>query len=469
MIFLSSAQIEQIHRASLNLLASVGVRIDHPDIFERLCEAGAKGDPDGVTVRFPPSVVADSVEAAPRNITLADRRGGSVAVGADGGTVFWGGNALCIIRGKDRKEIEAADLAAFTRVLDSLGNVHAAVGTSISDYPPQVRDFVGFRILAENSTKHLRPVIFSSDGPRAIIEMAEVLADGAPLADHPIVSFGYSIVSPFHWTRSALDLFLITSGRRLPMMVNAEPLAGGTAPVTLAGALAQANAEALSGIVILQVLEPGRPCVFNLGFSHMLDMRSARATSGQIQDGMIAAAGAEIARYHGLPSASWISSDNFACDEQSALEKATTGMLHALAGVNIIWGIGQLETEVSLSPEQAVIDNELAAAMLRAQRGIEVTPETIAQEVARECAGTGDFLTHEHTLAHFRDEHIESTLPGRQRRQDWEAAGSPLLAQRAAERVAEILSTPSKPCLSDEQSTRLREIEEKWLRKLAPP
>jgi trimethylamine--corrinoid protein Co-methyltransferase len=200
----------------------------------------------------------------------------------------------------------------------------------------------------------------------------------------------------------------------------------------------------------------------------MLDMRSARATSGQIQDGMIAAAGAEIARYHGLPSASWISSDNFACDEQSVLEKATTGMLHALAGVNVIWGIGQLETEVSLSPEQAVIDNELASAMLRAQRGIEVTAETIAEEVIRECADTGDFLTHEHTLAHFRDEHIESGVVGLHRREDWEAAGYPTLTERAAEQVEEILSAPSEPCVSQEQSARLREIEEKWIRKLAP-
>ncbi len=469
MSFLSSAQIAQIHTATLNLLESIGVKIDHPDVFGKLCEAGANGDRDGITVRIPRSLITESIEAAPRNITLADRRGGLTEVGADGGTVFWAGNALCIIRGQERKEIAAADLAEFTRVLDSLDNVHAVVGTSISDYPPQVRDFVGFRILAENSTKHLRPVIFSSDGPLAIIEMAEVLNDGVPLADRPIVSFGYSIVSPFHWGRSALDLFLSTSGRGLPMMVNAEPLAGGTAPATLAGALTQANAEALSGIVILQVLEPGRPCVFNLGFSHMLDMRSARATSGQIQDGLMAAAGAEIARYHGLPSASWISSDNFSCDEQSVLEKATTGMLHALAGVNIIWGIGQLETEVSLSPEQAVIDNELAGIVLRAQRGIEVTPETIAESVIRECAGTGDFLTHDHTLAHFREEHAESTLAGPQRRGDWVSAGSPTLGQRAAQRVQEILSKPSESCVSEEQSGRLREIEEKWIRKLAPP
>jgi len=465
--FLAVPQIERLNRSSLNLLESVGIKVDHPDVVRKLAAAGAKTDADGVKIRIPPELVAECVVRAPRNIRLADRRGGCAQVGADGGTVFWGGNALCIARGRERKEIASADLAEFTRLLDALEHVHGVVGTSIHDYPPQTRDFVGFRILAENSTKHLRPVIFTGNGPLAIIEMAEVLAEGVPLSERPIVSFGYSIVSPLHWGRAAMELFANTSGRGLPMMVNAEPLAGGTSPVTLAGALTQANAEALSGIVILQVLEPGRPCVFNLGFAHMLDMRSALATSGRVQDALIAAAGAEIARYHGLPSASWISSDNFLCDEQSVLEKATTGMLHALGGVNIIWGIGQLETEFTLSLEQAVIDNDLAGIFLRAQRGIEVTPETIAEEVIRACAASGDFLTHEHTLSHFREEQIEGGLLSLQRREAWEAAGRPTLGERAAEKVKEILSRPREPTVTPEQLAQLREIEERWRRRLA--
>ena len=467
MDLLTPDQIAQIDEASLVLLETVGVKVDHPDVLQRLSRAGADLAPDGAAVRLPRALVAHSLDQAPRNLRLADRRGACVQLGADGGTVFWGGNALCIARGRDRTEIASPDLAQFTRLLDALDNVHAVVGTSLADYPPPVRDFVGFRILAENSTKHLRPVIFSPDGPLAILEMAEVLSGAASLSEQPILSFGYSIVSPFHWTRAALELFLRTSGRGLPMMVNAEPLGGGTAPVTLAGLLAQANAEALSGVVILQTLEPGRPSVFNLGFSHMLDMRSALATSGRIQDALIAAAGAQLARHHGLPSASWISSDNSLCDEQSVLEKATTGLLHALAGVNIIWGIGQLETEFTLCPEQAVIDNELAGILLRAQRGIEVTPDAIALEVIRECAASGDFLGHGHTLAHFRAEQTDTDLTSPLRRDAWLAAGAPTLGQRAARKAEDLLARQAEPPLDPDQSARLREIESTWLAKLA--
>jgi len=463
---LTHDEISQIHEASLDLLETIGVKLDHSEVFEKVCAAGAEGDCDGATVRMPRALVAQSIERAPRNIRLADRRGNCTQVGADGGTVFWGGNALCVAHGRERREIESTDLAEITRLMDALENVHGVVGTSIADYPPKVRDFVGFRIMAENSSKHLRPVIFSPDGPLAIIEMAQVLSDDLPLSERPIVSFGYSIVSPFHWTSAALELFLRTSGHGLPMMVNSEPLAGGTAPITLAGLLVQANAEALSGVVIMQVLEPGRPTVFNLGFAHMLDMRTAMATSGAVQDALIAAAGAQIARHHGLPSASWISSDNAMCDAQSVLEKSLTAMLHARAGINIIWGIGQIETEFTLSPEQAVIDDEMAAQLLRAQKGIEVSPETLALDVIRESVTSGDFLGHDHTLEHFRQEQIAGDLTAPKSRDRWLAEGGLGLVDRATGKANEILARPKAPTVTSEQSARLQAIEKKWLDKL---
>jgi len=466
MPFLTPDAIAQIHDASLHLLETVGVKVDHPTVFAKLRGAAADCDADGVTVRFPRDLVAQSVARAPRNIKLADRRGGCALVGADGGTVFWGGNALYLERHRQHVEITSAELARISRVMDALDHVHGIVGTSVADYPPVARDFVSFRVMAENSTKHLRPCIFSGDGPTAIIEMAEAISDGAPLSERPIVSFGYSIVSPCHWPRTALDVYLNTTGYGLPATVNAEPLGGGTAPVTLAGLLTQANAEALSGVVILQVLEPGRPSVFNLGFAHMLDMKVALATSGNVQDGMIAAAGAEIARYHGLPSASWLSSDNPICDAQSTLQRALTGVLHALGGVNIVWGLGQLETEKTLSLEQMVIDDEMIGQLLRAQRGIQVNEETIALDTLKQGLKTGDFLSLDHTLDHFREEVLPGDLLAPQRRDAWAAAGALDLVERASQRVDEILAIPQEPTLTPDQRVKLREIEGKWLKRL---
>ena len=237
MAFLTAENMDLIQRASLDLLETVGVKVEHPTVFRKLREAGARGDADGITVRFPKELVAQCMASAPRAAKFGDRRGGCAEVGADGGTVFWTGNALYLARGRQAVNITTQELATLSRLADRLDNVHAVVGTNIADYPPAVRDLVGFRVMAENSRKHLRPCIFTGDGPKAILEMAEVLGEGTPLAERPIVSFGYSIVSPGIWSRVGLEVYLNTSGHGLPAMVNAEPLGGGTAPVTLAGLL----------------------------------------------------------------------------------------------------------------------------------------------------------------------------------------------------------------------------------------
>ena len=119
MSLLTRDGIDQIHDASLQILETLGVKVDHTEVFDKLCAAGAEGDSDGVTVRIPRDLVKQSVAGAPRNIRLADRRGGCAEVGADGGTVFWGGNALCFARGKERKDIDSADLAEFTRLMSN--------------------------------------------------------------------------------------------------------------------------------------------------------------------------------------------------------------------------------------------------------------------------------------------------------------------------------------------------------------
>jgi trimethylamine--corrinoid protein Co-methyltransferase len=186
-----------------------------------------------------------------------------------------------------------------------------------------------------------------------------------------------------------------------------------------------------------------------------------------VQDGLIAAAGAELARYHGLPSASWLSSDNSSCDAQSVLQKALTGMLHAYHGVNIVWGLGQLETELTLSLEQAVIDDELAAWFYRVQHGIEVSEETIALAVIKEGIREGELLGHEHTLRHFREELPAGKLLAPQRRETWLEEGAHDLVARAHQRVEEILAQPAKPTLSPDKAAKLRAIEAKWMKRIA--
>jgi trimethylamine--corrinoid protein Co-methyltransferase len=296
--------------------------------------------------------------------------------------------------------------------------------------------------------------------------MADVLLDGKPLRENPILSFGFTIVSPLQWSHSALEVFRVSSGHGIPLMINSEVICGATGPVSLAGALVLANAEALSGVAIAQLLEPGRPVVFNLGFSHTFDMLVAETLTGTPEGALLGAAASRLAHFHGLPSASWMSTEAKAPDSQAACEKTMLGVLHALGGVNLIWGIGNLESTLTLCPEQAVIDDEIAAGILRIWRGIRVDEETMAVAAIKEMKQKADYLGSAHTYRHFKDELRVTQLMSRERWSVWENEGKRELIARAADRVETLLKNPPSDHLTGTQKEKLSRIEKKWLEKL---
>jgi trimethylamine--corrinoid protein Co-methyltransferase len=466
MFSLTSDQIDQIDRTSRRLLSDVGVRVDDEELRHQAFKAGAKPGRTNDGIFLPPQMVQEYLAFAPKTAHFADCRGQLSALEPGARPTFWTGAALNFVQGEESRPICSDDLATLARIADALPSVFAVVGTSVDDVPPSARDFVGFRILAENTSKHLRPLLFTADGVEPILEMASVIADGNTLADSPLVSFGYSCLSPLHWSQISIDLWRRSSGHALPVMINAEPIAGATSPVTLAGSIAMSNAEILAGIVLVQLLEAGRPVVHNLGFAHTMDMRSAACLSGSPECALMACAGGQLANYYGLPSAAWMCTDAMIDDQQASFEKVLTGLSQMLGGANIIWGVGQLETQKALSPVQAVIDDALAGALLRCWDAFCVDEESLAFEAMRQVVeGGGDFLAHDHTLQHFRTELSDSPLMARTQRESWQAAGASTLAQRAAQRVQQILDETPAPHLSDQQLRDIGSIEKSALRR----
>ena len=462
---LSNGEIQKIHESSLEILAEVGVKVTHPQIRKLLLDAGTK-EKDGSVLSFPPSLIEKSVKKAPPSIRFADLAGNTVAVKPGATPLFWAGNAMYYFRKSQRKELSRELYVEFCRVANQLPHLHAIVGTSLGDYPPATRDFVGFRAMAEYTQKHLRPVIFTPKGIEAILEMADVLLQGKSLKEHPILSFGFTIVSPLQWSDSALEVFRVSSGHGIPLMINSEVISGATGPVTLAGSLVLANAEALSGVAIAQLLEPGRPVVFNLGFSHTFDMMVAETLTGAPEGGLLGAAASRIAHFHNLPCASWMSTESKIPDAQASYEKTLLGLLHALAGVNLIWGIGNLESTLTLCPEQAVIDNEIAAGILRAWRGIQVDEERLAVPTIKELGQKSDYLNSDHTFKFFREELSTTRLMSRERWAIWGKEGKKGLLERSEDQVRNFLQKAPSDHLSGSQKEKLGRIEKRWLEKV---
>jgi trimethylamine--corrinoid protein Co-methyltransferase len=245
-------------------------------------------------------------------------------------------------------------------------------------------------------------------------------------------------------------------------MINSEPMAGGTSPVTLAGSLAMADAEVISGIIINQIIEPGRPCIYNSGFAHVFDMSTTMVLTGSPENALLQAAGAEMARFHSLPCASWTLSDSTMLDSQASYEKLLTTLAHTLSKVNMIWGIGNIETSKTISPEVAVIDDEIIGNCRRFASGIIVDEEHLAYKIMKDVVFKSSFLETEHTFEHFREEVRYSNLPNRTNRGRWEEGGSKSLEEKARDTVDEILRQKSESYLSGKQLEKLEQIEKKW-------
>lgn len=466
---LSDSEKDSIHKTARRILGEIGIRVRSKTIYDMLLVAGAVPDKsDSIRVYLPQKMVNKYFALCPRQFTIKKRTGNETVMKSKGTSLFYTANATHYVRGTARKAVAAgvSEFTEFIRVADTLNNVGGIVGTSLKEFPPNCRDFAGFKIAAQYSAKHLRPCIYTSSGAEAIIEMSDVILDGKTLRDNMFFTLGYSIVSPLTWSETALELFYKTKDYGIPVMINSEPLTGGTSPVTLAGSIAMADAEVISGIIINQIIEPGRPCIYNSGFAHVFDMMTTLVLTGSPENALLQGAGSEMAQYHGLPSASWSLSDSVMLDSQASSEKLLTALIHTLTRVNMIWGIGNIETSKTMSPEVAVIDNEMIGNCLRFSERFKVDEEHLAFNLIKEVAFKGTFLDATHTLEHFQEEIRYSGFPNRSNRSTWEKNGSHSMEEKAEQYVDNILKREPQIYLSGSQIQKLDAIQKRWMERL---
>ncbi len=455
---MSNEAAERIHQASLDLLEDPGVRIEHEEIFALLISAGAGRGTDGGVVRIPRPMVEEHLALCPRTVRLADRRGGAIVQSSTSETAFWSCPGMGLYRGGKYELFTRKDMADASRLLDRLEHVDVVFGLAMNDVPPPARGVVGLNVMARNCSKHIRVLSFSPQGARMLREIKPVVGDEAWF------SVGFTAHGPLRWTELALEIFRCTAGSGIPVTVNGEPMAGASGPVTLAGSAAVGNAEILAGIVINQLLEPGRACIYNLGLAHTFDMKTAIAVTGGPENALFADLSAVMGRFYSLPSASWVSTESMSPDAQAGLEKMFGFQTHLAAGVTNVWGVGQLESEITFSPAQAVIDNEMIGYVLRHRRGVDVSDDALAVELTRSVGIAGWFLDRTHTLENFRSELFLPELLFRKRRDDWEAGGRATLEQRAEQVADELMKRPPETSLDEHQIRTLDEITDRLLK-----
>jgi trimethylamine--corrinoid protein Co-methyltransferase len=302
------------------------------------------------------------------------------------------------------------------------------------------------RAVIANSTK---PIFFSTDNCKANRACIDLLQAAFP-GDLQQQVYGISQLSstsPLYWEHGVLEAIMDTVPTGVPLAILPEPIAGFTAPFTLAGLVTMNNAECLSGLVMIQLLRRGAKFLYANSWT-TFDMRRAAALVGSTETTICRIAGAQLARFYKLPCHTTApNSDNHAHDEQNAWEKTFSQFCSVAAGNDLIVNAGMFATGMTCSHEQLLMDEEISAMSRRIAAGMTVNSETIAAELIEQIGphGTG-YLTAEHTLRWLRSaEYIEPRLSVRGSRSTWEAQGAKDTYQLSREKVRSLARLQPQP------------------------
>jgi len=445
---LTDDQVQRIHEAALSILKRTGVQVEEPEALRLFEDAGAVVDREASRVRIPRALVEDAIDWAPSRVVLAGRdprwdlelEGVRVHIGTGGAAL----NVLDLETGQPRPAA-LRDVVELARLVDGLDNVHFyLVPVYPTDMSKDVVDVNTYYAGLANTTKHVQAGVYTVEGIRDTVEMCERIAGGAKvLRERPIISFITCwLVSPLKFATDVTTLLIETCRQRIPVVLSAAPMAGSTAPVTLAGMLAQLTAEQLSGVVLAQLAQRGAPLLIG-PIPATADMKTGRYLAGAAEFGLTNAAMAQVAQFYRLPiynSAGM--TDAKTPDVQAGFEKGMSAVLAALAGSNFIHhAAGMLENMSVVTAEQFVIDNEILGMAMRVLQGVEVNDETLALDVIDEIGPGGHYLTSEHTIRHMRSEfYYPSAVVDRQGWEMWQQDGGLDAVERARGIARDILA-----------------------------
>jgi trimethylamine---corrinoid protein Co-methyltransferase len=446
---LSPAAIERIHQASLTVLERVGIGVADPACQAIFAGAGARVDTAKNRVYIPPEMVERALATAANRVVLYGRNDDRHNLDLGGTRVYMGtgGAAVKVLDLDGRvRESTLADVARIARLVDALDNIHFYLRPVVArDLSNELLDLNTYYAALANTTKHVTGNCFTIESAREVIEMGSMIAGSVEkLRERPFLSFITSwTVSPLRYATETVAVLTEIVEQGMPVFLSSAPQAGATSPAALAGTLVQINAEELSGVVYCNLIRPGAPVI--LGYvPSVSDLRTGNFVGGAAEFALMNAAVAQLGQFYNLPvyNSSGLS-DSKLPDAQAGYEKGITSLAVALAGANYIHhSAGFLESMLAVAYEQYVIDDDINGHIMRLVRGIEVTEETLSVDIIEQVVnGEGHFLGTQQSLALMNSEYYYPHTGDRQRREDWEEAGSLDVRQRARRQAKEILQT----------------------------
>ncbi|MGD2147949.1 MAG: trimethylamine methyltransferase family protein [Anaerolineae bacterium] len=366
---------------------------------------------------------------------------------------------------------------------DSLSSLDVINAATVADVCPDIDFIASFALpydvptntmylrcvkaMLEHSTK---PVFFTAAGRadlELILEMAAAIAGGQDaLREKPFLIQYSEPTPPLRHSYGALSKLFLCAEREIPVCYPPGAMLGGSAPITFAGAIAQVNAEAISGIVLHQLKRKGAPIISGYG-AVPLDMKTSVFSYGAPGHVLTKSACTQLYRHYGIPSWSTVGSDAHVLDAQAGIEHAIGTLMAALDGSNLIHDAGYLGQGLLGDPRAILMSDEIISYVKHILRGFRIDRDTLAVGVIRDVGPGGDFIAHDHTYEHFRGEQWQPGLFNRDDPDTWRIKGSEPYDQVLTERVREILATHAAPPLPEAVQVQLDEIAERAERELS--
>lgn len=405
--WLDDDQLDTLQEATLKILEEVGVKFPNERSLEILASSGCGVDRATQIVKIPRDVVRRAMATVPRTFTMGARNPDFDLHLAEGTSYYTldgcGVAALDPVTGVERPS-RKSDLEAQARVADWLPGIGFIWPTISAQDHGATSQLHEIDAVYNNSVKHFQAMVMGEDAAKFAVEMATVVAGSADeLRRRPVLSNLVCSVAPLAHDHAGLESSLVMAEAGIPVGILSMPTLGTTAPSTSAGAFVVGDAECISGIVLLQLAFPGTP-VFHSIMKAYADPRTGVYVGYALNSGRARYAPVEMAHHWGVPSlgacfgtdspmpGTWLAASDVAHDP----------ILGALAGAELVTGLGLDRTYTLLTPEGILLDYEIYERARYAVQGLDVDEETLALNVIADVGPGGHYLAEEHTRKHMR-------------------------------------------------------------------
>jgi len=468
---LTEAEVEAIYYAALRVLEETGVRVYDQEGWDLAHAGGAVVEDiqdDSALVKMPSWMVDRARTTLPERVRVLGPAGpdgkrkylmdlfkDQMYYGCGSDTPF-----TLDPYSQQRRRAVYNDVKNMAKMAEALPNVDFFMSLGITqDTAVGTYDRWQYLAMLEGTTKPINITAVDIEGVKDQLEMAYIRLGGKEeWRKSPCFSLYIEPVSPLNHSQEVIQKLLFSADNYIPMVYTPCPLAGATAPATLAGTAVQALTESLFGIVLSQLRRPGAELIIG-GLMSAMDMQTAVYCYGSAEMALLSAAYTDITKWLRVPEYETAGCSDAKCfDEQACMEAAMNISVAGLIGGNMIHDIGYIEQGLCSSPHMLVASDEIISRLKRIMRGIPVTDDTKALDVLNEVGPGGHFLAHDHTYTRFKTDIWRSSLTDRQVYSDWVASGSKSYQERVHERVIEILEAETEPLLDVQMFEELRRI-----------